>query len=728
MNSAKINDILKYVIYGAIFLVPFIPFLTPGFLFFPFITGKAFVFRVLVELMVGAWAILALRKPEYRPKKSWIIILASVFVGIIALADISGVNPLKSVWSNFERMEGLVLMVHLLGFLFVTSSVLTEKIWHRFFNVSIIASIFMSFYGFIQMSDKLVDKFQIYGGGDRIEATFGNSAYLAVYMLIHIFLTLFLLFRQKNQPLLQWFYGFVIALQTIILYNTATRGALLGLVGGLIVSSLFVIIFERENLAFRKICIGSFAGFVILIGLFIGLKESNFVQNSSVLKRFASISLQESTTKSRFMVWNMAWQGFKEKPVLGWGQENFNYVFNKHYNPEMYNQEQWFDRTHNVFFDWLIAGGLLGLLGYLSLFGALIYYLVRDKNNKFSVTEKAIFIGMLTAYFIHNFFVFDHLISYILFFSFLGYIHSLNVDEEESSQVVDENVNRIAIPVLIVLTIFSLYFFNAKGILASTNLINAINPNKSTVEEMLVHFKTALAYNYSKQEVNEQLIQFAVKLNSPKIENVDPAFKKEVAKFAIEEALKMIEKDPNNARTEFILGASSAGLGEFDLALAHLKRASELSPSKESILVVIGNVYLNIGDMENSLIYLKRAYELGPEFENLKAFYAMTAIYDRDYKLVEEILGSEVIDDEKILSAYLGTKRYDKAIEILELRVKNKPNDPQALLSLGAVYLDAGYKTKSIQIIKNVIEMDPNFRERGEYYINQIIQGLNPTN
>ncbi|MBU4480034.1 tetratricopeptide repeat protein, partial [Patescibacteria group bacterium] len=184
--------------------------------------------------------------------------------------------------------------------------------------------------------------------------------------------------------------------------------------------------------------------------------------------------------------------------------------------------------------------------------------------------------------------------------------------------------------------------------------------------------------------------------------------------------------DPDNARLEFILGASLAGVREFDLALKHLSRASELSPNKEAILIVIGNVYLNMGDMENSLVYLKKAYELGPEFGNLKIFYAMAAIYDKNYELVESLLGSGVVDDEKILSAYLGVKKYDKAIEILEFRVKNHPDDPQAVLSLAAVYLDAGYRTKSIQTIRRVMEMDPSFKEQGEYYINQINLGLNP--
>ena len=62
----------------------------------------------------------------------------------------------------------------------------------------------------------------------------------------------------------------------------------------------------------------------------------------------------------------MSWQGVKEHPILGWGQENYIVLFNKYYDPKMYQQEPWFDRSHNVFFDWLVSGGILALLAYLS--------------------------------------------------------------------------------------------------------------------------------------------------------------------------------------------------------------------------------------------------------------------------------------------------------------------------------------------------------------------------
>ena len=51
-------------------------------------------------------------------------------------------------------------------------------------------------------------------------------------------------------------------------------------------------------------------------------------------------------------------------------------MFAEHYDPRMYKQEPWFDRAHNVFFDWFVAGGVLGLVAYLALYLTPILYVV----------------------------------------------------------------------------------------------------------------------------------------------------------------------------------------------------------------------------------------------------------------------------------------------------------------------------------------------------------------
>jgi tetratricopeptide (TPR) repeat protein len=726
MNLAKIDNILKYILFTAIFLIPFIPFVVYGNLFFPFITGKAFVFRILVEIMVGVWLVLALRNPEYRIKNSLILVFSAIFVALIGLSDALGVNPLKSIWSNFERMEGWVTLVHLLLYLVVIGSVLTSsKLWARFLNTSIVASVGLSLYGFMQLLGVL----EVHQGGVRLDATFGNSAYFAVYLLVHIFLMIFLLAKRKSLNMVSYLYGLVIVLETVILYYTATRGAILGLLVGLMISAVIISLFEKENLKLKKTAIGGLVALVLFVGGFVLVKDSSFVQNSPVLKRFADISLQETTTKSRFLVWDMAFQGFKERPVLGWGQENFNYVFNKYYDPGMYAQEQWFDRTHNVFFDWLIAGGILGLLGYLSLFVAILYYLIRDKNSHFSLTEKAVLIGLLAGYFVHNFFVFDNLISYILFFSLLAYLHNLNSGRIlfNCDKAVGDKKYFVAMPVIVVVMFGSIYFVNTKGFLTAYHLLEALRP-QGNINVNLENYQKALSYeSFGNQEVREQLGQFAIQVASAE---TTTEIKQGVADFSFSEMLKEIERDPNNARTEVIAGTLLSSFGAYDTAVPHFVRAGELSPKKQSILLMIGTVLQLQGKGEEAQVYYKQAYELDKSFKDAAAYYSANAIRLGDQKLADEILmeayGTVLVDNPRIIQAYYDTKQYSKLVKILEFAVENDPANLQNHLSLAASYLDMGNSAKAIAVLQKAIEINPEFKEQGEFYISEIKAGRRP--
>ena len=73
------NKQLFYVILIGLFAVPFVPFIVSSSLFFPFITGKAFVFRLIVEVVFACYLVLAVRDKDYRPKFSWILVAVLTF-------------------------------------------------------------------------------------------------------------------------------------------------------------------------------------------------------------------------------------------------------------------------------------------------------------------------------------------------------------------------------------------------------------------------------------------------------------------------------------------------------------------------------------------------------------------------------------------------------------------------------------------------------------------------
>ncbi len=730
----SLTKYLRYGIIGSIFLIPFIPLIVAPSLFFPFVTGKNFAFRIITEILLALWLILLLKDTSYRPKKSWLFAAIVAFVSIIALADILGGNFSKSFWSNYERMEGLVTHLHLLGYFAVVSSVLvTEKLWTRFFQTSLVVSLVMAGYGFLQLAGKIV----INQGGVRIDGTFGNASYLAVYALFHIFIAWFLFVKEKTDSRLRAFYAIAALLNLIILYYTATRGAILGLVAGAFLTLLLIAIFEKENKLARKLSLVAIAAVIALSGIFLAVRETAFVQKSQVLSRFASISLSETTTKARFLVWDMAIEGFKERPILGYGQERFNLVFNKYYDPRMYNQEQWFDRAHNVFLDWLIAGGLLGILAYLSIFACALYCLWRRMN--ISLISKSILTGLFSGYFFHNLFVFDNIVSYIMFFSILAYIHNQTAtkeifpkNENKTKEPKSTGLEHIYIPLIVLGFIFVSYFVNWKGFMASRELIEAIRPQEKGLSLNFDHFKKSLAYNsFGLSESREQLAQISSYVAGM---NTTDDIKRKFFEFGKDELIKQVSDFPNDARYELLLSVYLNKFRLYDEAIKHLEKAMELSSKKQTIRFELASSYISKKEYDKALAILKETYELEPAFADARDMYAVGAIYAGRNDIARDILipayGTMAVSRDEFINAYATAGDYQTVVliwqkRILELNEKGEDN-PQYHISLAAAYLKNGERNKVISELEKAIQLNPGFKNQGEYYINEIRAGRNP--
>ncbi|MCX6703332.1 MAG: O-antigen ligase family protein [Candidatus Zambryskibacteria bacterium] len=716
----NIKNILKWGVIGGLFAVPFVPFIVSSSMLFPFITGKGFAFRIIVEIVAVLYVLLALIDVEYRPKFSLITKAVLVFTGVVLLADLLGENPFKSLWSNYERMEGFVLIAHLAVYYIVASSVFhTKEWWDKFWNTSLVASGLMSLYGFYQLSGQAV----INQGGVRVDATFGNASYLAIYMVFHMFLSANF-FLTAKEKMWRWIYGALFLGQGVILYFTATRGAILGLIGGALITVGIIAWKERANAQVRKIAIGFGACIVLLVLIFAGIRNTEFVQKSPVLSRFSTLSFAEIKTQGRYYVWPMAIEGFKERPILGWGQENFNYVFNKNYNPLMYGQEQWFDRTHNVVLDWLIAGGILGLLSYLSLYGALLYFMW--KKSDFSLEEKAIFTGFLAAYFFHNFFVFDNLVSYIIFFSLLAYVHGRSVHQGLWARLTTRTLGKdtftyVAIPVAALALVALVYFVNVPAISASTNLIYAISPQKEGPAKNLEYFKKTFAYNsFGQSEALEQLVPATSQLLQGEVSD---ALKQDFLTFTEVQVEAKVKQAPEDARYLLFAGSFYNRTGQYDKAIAHLENAVKYSPKKPTMYFELGSSYLGKKDYAKTFEYFEKGYLLEPRFQDADIIYTIGALYagkkDVAQKMLAE-LGLRAISDDRILRTFADLKDYQTVIAILSARIQADPKNPQNLLTLAGVYAEIGQKQQAIAIIQNLIKEYPEFKLQGDSYIKEL--------
>jgi len=743
------NDILKWSIVAGVVLIFCIPLFVSNSLFFPFITGKNFAFRILVEIIAALWLILALRDPSVRPKKSIILYIVGAFLLAIGISTIFSANFDKSLWSNFERMEGWVGLFHLaLYFTIVFSVFTTEKLWKYLWHAAIFVSVLEGLYGVFQ----LLGLATINQGGVRLDGKFGNATYLAVYMLFNIFLTLLAYLwwgRRKDtwSVFAPYVYGAMIVLQTVILFYTATRGTILGLVGGLFVSALVFLLYSKDNPSLRKWGAGIVVAVLVLVGGFIAVKDSSFVQGNEVLSRLAGISSVQSLLSegsTRLTIWGMAWQGFLERPVFGWGPESFNFVFNQYYQPSLYAQEPWFDRAHNQFLDWLIAGGAVGFLLYLSLFGSALWFLLRKKSN-FSAGERGLFIGLLVAYAFHNLFVFDNLMSSVYFYTVLAYIGYRSVSgdgvpsplpQPQTQTLWDKPVSAqtasVAAPIIIVAAIGVFYFVNVPGIAASTDLIQGLSQQTGGITQNFDYFKKAVDWTGSGglgfQEVREQLVQFAVQVKSRNVG--DANFQAEVQQYAVDQMNKEVTQNPEDTRIRLFFGSYLGQIGNLDDARVQLLKAHDLSPLKQQVDFQLASLEMTAGNLQKALDWTKQAYELDTNFDQARLLYASMAIRAGDRTLAASLLlpkfNTVTPDDDNILSAYLAIKDYSSVLTILKERVQKSPNDVQAHTQLAAGYLEAGDRADAVAELQKVIALDPNQAQQAQYYIDQINAGKNP--
>ncbi|OHA53447.1 MAG: hypothetical protein A2Z62_00235 [Candidatus Terrybacteria bacterium RIFCSPLOWO2_02_42_20] len=664
--------------------------------------------------------------------------MLAIFVGVVALSSLLGENFYRSFWSNYERMEGLVTYLHLLAyFLVLAGTMKTERIWNRLFHTTLFASAIIAFYGVFQLFGILQTH-----QGNRLDATLGNASYLAVYMIFHIFLAMALFYRARDYR--KWIYLFIIILESFVLYHTATRGAILGTIGGLFISWILIAILS-SNKKSKLAHISLLAGIAVIITGFLFLKTTNFVKTSPVLSRFAGISLTEGTTESRLTIWKMSWRGFKEKPIFGWGQENFNLVFNKYYEPILYKQEAWFDRAHNVFFDRLTTNGIFGLLSYMGLLGIALYYLwAKRKKTGLSVEDSAIFGSMFLAYFFNNLFVFDNLISLILFATFLAYVgfrakvgapipasaHELRSGRpNETSKGADYGKAVYAV-IIGAAFVFVIYIVNVPGILASKAIINAFKAaGTGNANGAFAEFQKAISYNsFGSMETREHLSSFAMQVyDSPNI--IDKEFKNKVANYTIDELKKQNEQYPNDIREMIFLAAVYNKTQKYEEAISLLNKAIEVAPRKQQLYFELGTSYLNKGDHEKGLATLKKSFDLDQSFEDARRIYAVSAIFAGKDTLAEELMkdhGGTVQDDERFLKAYAQRNNFEKITAILKVFIEKNSTNIQYRLKLAAVYLQAGYRTKSIEQLEKAVEATPDFKKQGEFYISEIKAGRNP--
>jgi hypothetical protein len=417
----------------SLFVIPFLVFYVSWNLPFPFVTGRSFLFRILVELSFTGWLGLAALRRRYLPSLHNPLLWAvGGFLLISGLADFLGANPYRSFWGNYERMEGYLSLVHFGALFVILTCILEEKDWQVLWNLFLIAGVITALYTVFAWFGVVPPLFQDDEGSHRLRSNIGNANLLATYLLLTGGIGLLLFCAARSQSM-RVIYGTSSLLQLMTIYCTGSRSAILALLSGVVLFCLLYSILG-EHQTHRRLAMALLIVLTLLPIVYLSVRGSNvvqWIQADPVLTRSLNSFTQQDTLSTRRSLWAVSWKGFLDRPLLGWGQENVPIVgtkYAKDVDPGLFipnNSKWWHDRAHSIIFDWLTNAGIAGVLSYFSLFGCAFYLVWRlNKQHALLLSESITLCVLLISYLVHNLFQFDFLMSYIMFFALLAYIGS----------------------------------------------------------------------------------------------------------------------------------------------------------------------------------------------------------------------------------------------------------------------------------------------------------------
>ncbi|MBI2062883.1 MAG: tetratricopeptide repeat protein [Candidatus Yanofskybacteria bacterium] len=761
MRELLLVKITKYLVYATAFvpLIIFSQFISP------FHFGKVVVFRSLVEIMAVFYFILIIKDRGYFPKKHILLTIFSLFTLIFVISTFISVNPYLSFWGSLERMGGLWSFIHYLVYFIILISIFkTREDWLRLFKIVIFVGALSAFYGFGQKTN--IEFFIGSGKRERIFGTIGNAALFAGYQIIILFLALSLALSSWVSTKHRGYFFTAALINTVAVLMTAVRGSILGVgVGFLLFAFLYTI--SSHSRTAKKILLGLVGLAVIFVGFAFAFKTSNFVKSSGYLTRLTDFSFQTLTVQTRFWAWRAGLTGWVETPktiLFGWGPENFNVPFSKHFNPKFFRgigSETLFDRAHNQFVEILVTMGALAFLLYIALFAVAMRLLWKRvvQNGK----ERAIGVGLIsliTAYIIHNSFIFDTSANFIIFFTVLGFIAwltphlsaagNMGLREAQPQKGAGQApITSYQLPVTSYKltvgqqTLLFLLLIGAAVLIYRTNITQS-KANYTTTRAIvrswsgdfdgaLAKYKEALAYDIpGKYEYRHRFAQWLLEYANGKKRG-------EKEEAALTYAIQQVQKNADESNQDYLpylyISRAYIILGKDDLkspyndeALKNSMKALEISPSFVRAYYEVAQAFLNKKDYSNAIKYFEQAVKLNPDVGlshwYLGAILIETGDIEGGLKAVSRAteLGYMLSESDtlRLINLYIKTGDLNKITFLFERLISIKPNNPQYRASLAAGYAKIGKIDEAVEQARAAAQLDKTFESEARSFVRSL--------
>jgi O-antigen ligase/Tfp pilus assembly protein PilF len=738
------NAFTKILRWG-IFISLFLPLVIFSQYLSPFHFGKMMIFRILVEIMACLYIPLAIADKNYRPKWTMILIGVSIFTFLYFFSGLVGNNFYSSFWGTIERMGGIFNFLHYWVYFVILVSIIKTKIdWNKILKISVGVGFLSILFAYGQRL-KLGNFFVGWQHGERVIGTIGNPALFAGYLLFILYLAILFLSRKTTPPAEKGLFAAVLILGVPVLLMTAVRGAIISFFGSLLLLALFFLFFQKSRKVKILLLVAILVFVIFSTVVWLGRNE-NWVKNNNLLQRITDISLKSSTIQTRLWSWESAINGWKEKPIFGWGPENFTFLHMKYFDSRHFTglgSETIWDRAHNIILEMLSTMGIVGLLSYLFIFFSIFYILIKKfKQKQILDSDFGIIMAMLVAYIGQNLFIFDTFANYLLFFLILGYINHLRL-EDEAYQAPKKEPSVFLAAILLVFAIILIFQTGIKPAKANYTCTRAILAGqKGEANDAFQYYKKALSYDNPQinYDITHKLATFTIQLIEAQRQN-KKTIDVSLAHYTIEAVKKNIERFSFDTTPYLYIGrmyillideeADTAG----KLAEEFIGKALDLNKKNPRIWYELGQAQLSLDKYEEAYTSFNEALNLNPQVALSYWFLGATAFetgqynpsrYQEAVQLVEKAIAmgydykSSINDLMRLVQIYNKVGNYSKIVEIYKIAILKQPNNAQMHASLATAYAKIGdYENAKKEALKSA-EIDPDFKLDAEKFINSL--------
>lgn len=665
-------NFLVNILKKGFYLILLTPLLYQARVAYPLLTVRTAAFQILVELMSAVYLSLIIFEPKFRPRLTLLFISFTAFFTIIFLSGWWGVDWRVSLWSFPERMIGSFALLHFWALFVILVGLSREINWRHLllfsFAVSVVAALSVFWLG----------------GISRPGGVLGNPNFLSAYLLMNFFLGLYLFIKDSILPTLNlrddrrkslvwlWLIGAGLVLQLVAMMLAQTRGVFLGLLAGLFWAGGQWLWPSRTRLwQKKKIWVATLTLFVLAAGGGFWLtKEASWWRAVPVLARFADKELWQSASP-RLNAWEVGWRGMRERPLLGWGWENFDKVVNKYYEPTRWRQsggELFFSKPHNILIEYGVSGGLALITAFLIFWGTAFYK-----------TKNPFLRGGLLAYLIPNLVSLDSFGTYLMLVLLLALIDREMIDGEVS--------NKVKWPfLLIALTaaMIPIYFVNLRGPYQDFEIRDRVANLKRGDE----NFEADLAQleEVIKRRPQDYFMRLAYAEATPRFLSINSHLM-EKTEAQLQEAIKI---SPRRQQAYYAWAKLKTVAGDIKGVIEAMEKAVALNPKEANSHFLYGIFLLQLNDIEKGRAELALAKEMGR--------------------------GPLTPEEAKLIAGYYGDAEfYKEAIGYYRRALIYDPQDWEALWKLAVVYYYNNDRYHAKLFFNDLSARHPSFKETADF-------------